>query len=109
MTYTAAPALRPLSIRFAARARGFEPARLAMIPVPADVVADLSVEEVAEAVFEATNAPFEVTGLAAIVRAWFTAKAEAGDFYPSLSVGDTVRMGKTGAVRVEPVGFSAAS
>lgn len=101
------PYNRPLAVRFADRSHGFVPAMLALIPVPSDVVADLSVEEIAEAVFEATNAPFEVTGLAAIVRAWFTAEAAKGKFYPTLSVGDVVRMGRDGAVRVESVGFSA--
>lgn len=106
MTSSAAPS-RPLTVTFVSRNRMDPTDRTrVMIPVPMDVVADLSVEQVAEAVFEATNAPFMVTGLADIVRAWFTVKAEEGRFYPSLSVGDIVRMGADGAVRVESVGFS---
>jgi len=111
MTSYRAPAAtvpsRPLTITFASRNRMEPTARTRItLPVPMDVVEGLSVEEVAEAVFVATNAPFEVAGLAAVVRAHFVAAAEVGAFYPTLSVGDVVRMGADGAVEVASVGFT---
>ncbi len=80
----------------------------ALIPVPTVALEGFAVEDVAEAVFVATNAPFELRedSLAARLRDWF--KVRAG--YPSLSVGDVVSVrcaGETsGTVRVEAVGFS---
>lgn len=84
----------------------------ALIALPQDVVQDCSVEDVAEAVFEATNAPFELPegSLAARIRGWF---ANRTGKYPALSVGDTVQLRKgagenlvVDTVRVEPIGFS---
>ena len=105
---TSTEARRPLYITFASRNR-FAPDETVsvMIPVAADLVADLTPEEIGEAVFVATNAPFEVEGLAADVREVFTGLAKIDSFYPTLSVGDVVRVGLNGiAVRVESAGFS---
>lgn len=81
-----------------------------MTVLPADVVGTATPEEIAEAVFTATNAPFEVGGIAAVIRERFHSLAEHGFFFPSLSVGDTVTIGSIllGEVtlRVEPFGFS---
>lgn len=80
----------------------------ALIPVPNQMLEGLSVEDVAEAVFEATNAPFELKdgSLSQRVRDWFRIRSG----YPSLSVGDVVALrcagDKDASVRVEAVGFS---
>lgn len=76
----------------------------------------ISVEDVAEAVFEATNSPHRLKAgsLAQFVRQWFTDRhARRGETYPTLSVGDVVtfrRRTGSGAqlverVRVAGVGF----
>jgi hypothetical protein len=108
MTYTARPAARTfLRIEFAKRHPLAVESTVAWLLVPTDLVEGLSPEEVAEAVFVATNAPFQVDGLAGAIRARFTRKAEEqGIRYPTLSVGDYVRAGKGPTVKVEPVGFS---
>lgn len=101
---TIAPAT-VVRIEFAKRHPLDEP-RVALILVPTALVADLTAAEVAEQVFVATNAPYEVDGLAGAIRGRFAARAERGVFYPALSVGDYVRTGKGQTVKVEPVGFS---
>jgi hypothetical protein len=107
MTYTARPAARTfLRIEFAKRSPLAE-STVAWLLVPTDLVEGLSPEEVAEEVFVATNAPFQVEGLAGAIRARFTRKAEEqGIYYPTLSVGDYVRAGKGPTVKVESIGFS---
>lgn len=55
----------------------------------------LAVEQIAEAVFEADNSPYQVTGLAAQVRAAMTeAYSRTERRHHSLSVGDRVRVGE---------------
>jgi hypothetical protein len=110
MTTTHGPAVAPrtaLRVEFAKRHPLDDSPRVALILVPTHLVTGLSPEEVAEEVFVATNAPFDVEGLAAEVRSRIAARASSGTYFPSLSVGDYVRLGLSGpTVKVESVGFS---
>lgn len=85
--------------------------RIAIIPVSEKDLLGMCTEEIAEAVFAATNAPagLRISGLAKTLRAWFARPANAGRF-PALSVGDVVEVKRLGGdnhkVRVEPIGYS---
>lgn len=78
------------------------------LEVPAYLVSDRSLEEVADAVFTATNSPFEMEAgtLQYAIRSAYWKLAQKELYYPSLSVGDVVSLPDRGSVRVEPVGFS---
>jgi hypothetical protein len=104
MTSTAAaPAPRTaLRVEFAKRHPLDATPRVALLLIPTGLVEGLSPEEVAEEVFVATNAPFEVEGLAAEVRSRLATKGLG----KALSVGDYVRLGNGPTVKVEGVGFS---
>lgn len=86
--------------------------RQVVITMPAALLAGLTVEQVAEQVFIATNSPCELDGstLAGHIRNFFAECTERGVWYLTLSVGDSVevrvRDQLRGGVRIEPVGFS---
>lgn len=83
------------------------------LAIDEDSIDGMSAEQVAEAVFEATNKPFtavpcELT-LVGQIFASYTAHAAEGRYYPTLSVGDLVRVPNNSSsvdtVLVEPIGY----
>lgn len=92
---------------------GIKEPRTAQLSVDEDLIDGLSAEQVAEEVFRATNAffdgiPSEDTLVGQII-ADFLAQSREGRWFPTLSVGDVVRVpnnaGGVDQVLVEPIGF----
>ena len=86
--------------------------RQVVITVPPELVETLSLEQIAEDVFMATNLPADLDGstLADHIRNFFAESVKRDVWYLSLSVGDSVevrvRDELRGGVRIEPEGFS---
>ena len=76
------------------------PQDVTVIRLPRTALFNTVGHEVAEAVFAATNAPFEVEGLTAAVREALQVRISKGARVRSLSVGDTVTILRPGPVTI---------